>query len=334
MTAELPGRSNRGDHPRVVCTVKQQQSRHDGALMHGDVDRQAHERRRRWFDMGVQAITAVVPDAPQLYVCPCCLAPFGRDAIADGRLTVEHVPPESLGGRPLVLTCEVCNSTAGHRLDADAERAEAHLDFMCGTSSRPLRGTVRAAGTALVGEVQATPDGILLLGVPKANHPNRPREVIDAIDGLLATDTTGLTIGFTSGERWNQRSALMSWVRAAYLVGFALLGYSYICRPEFEQLRAALADSSTRLAPLPVATEPAQPRERREAFVITGPAWLHSLVIRIGRHTVFLPATFPDPEFFARVATDLASGRQGLGEQWEVVQFGWPSQPEFRMDSK
>ena len=37
-------------------------------------------------------------------------------------LSVEDVPPRHSGGRPLVLTCKACNSTAGHSIDAVADR--------------------------------------------------------------------------------------------------------------------------------------------------------------------------------------------------------------------
>ncbi len=188
-------------------------------------------------------------------------------------------------------------------------------------------------GGPLEGELLATPGGLHLRGVPIANHPDRANEVVDALRDLSDTDLTRLAIGFTSRERWNHRSALTSWVRAAYLVGFALLGYSYILQPEFDVLRAGFAASASSLDRFPVAIEPAQPPDRRAAFVIAQPEWLYSLAVRMGRHTVFLPAAFPAPAFFDRLSGGLAARCQGLDGPWEVIQLGWPTQPEFRMDT-
>ena len=46
------------------------------------------------------------PGAAPHYVCPICVEGFVREDVANGTLTEEHVPPEALGGRGLILTCE------------------------------------------------------------------------------------------------------------------------------------------------------------------------------------------------------------------------------------
>jgi HNH endonuclease len=78
-----------------------------------------------------------------IYPCPICLTPFTVDALADGRLSSEHVPPESVGGHELVLTCKRCNNSAGTKLDADAAVKELVRSAMAGT--RQHRERVKAA---------------------------------------------------------------------------------------------------------------------------------------------------------------------------------------------
>src|SRR4051812_45260602 len=48
------------------------------------------------------------------YVCPQCSRAFHHSAIVmkPPALTLEHVPPESVGGNTLVLTCKECNEKA------------------------------------------------------------------------------------------------------------------------------------------------------------------------------------------------------------------------------
>ncbi len=53
--------------------------------------------------------------------------------------------------------------------------------------------------------------------------------------------------------------------------------------------------------------------------------------VRMGRYTVFLPH-FPDPAFYGRLSADVASDQGGLYGTRELANFGWPIQPEFRMD--
>jgi hypothetical protein len=47
---------------------------------------------------------------PHEYGCPLCLRLFRRDQI--DQLSLDHVPPKSVGSKLKVLTCKTCNSVA------------------------------------------------------------------------------------------------------------------------------------------------------------------------------------------------------------------------------
>ncbi len=79
------------------------------------------------------------------YACPICLTPFTIEALADKRLSAEHVPPKSVGGRELLLTCKVCNNSAGTKLHADAKTKEDVRIAMAGMLGRPHRDDRRPA---------------------------------------------------------------------------------------------------------------------------------------------------------------------------------------------
>jgi hypothetical protein len=60
------------------------------------------------------------PDFSNGYICPLCFETFFEkdlDATLENYLTLEDIPPKSLGGKPLALTCKKCNSRSGHELD-------------------------------------------------------------------------------------------------------------------------------------------------------------------------------------------------------------------------
>jgi hypothetical protein len=78
------------------------------------------------------------------YPCPICLTPFTIEALADKRLSAEHVPPKSVGGRELLLTCKGCNNSAGTKLDADAKTKEDVRIALAGRLGRPHRRLVCA----------------------------------------------------------------------------------------------------------------------------------------------------------------------------------------------
>jgi hypothetical protein len=76
-------------------------------------------KSRAWFDLGAKAYSQACPGiyAAPTYVCPICRKPFTVEALDDGRLSKEHVPPQSVGGYELLLTCTECNNTKLHAKD-------------------------------------------------------------------------------------------------------------------------------------------------------------------------------------------------------------------------
>ncbi len=73
--------------------------------------------KRRLFAVGTEAVKRISPFR-DLYASPRCRRLLPIEAIDAGELTLEHVPPESTGGKGIALTGERCNSTAGHTVDA------------------------------------------------------------------------------------------------------------------------------------------------------------------------------------------------------------------------
>lgn len=78
----------------------------------------------RKFIKEVEQLNITFPEGYDMgkgsFICPLCRRIFNigqlREKVND-YITIEHVPPENLGGKPIVLTCKDCNSTCGHDLD-------------------------------------------------------------------------------------------------------------------------------------------------------------------------------------------------------------------------
>ncbi|MBL1408813.1 hypothetical protein [Sphingobacterium faecale] len=58
-----------------------------------------------------------LPD--ELYLCPISLNLHSIESLKNKELTIEHVPPKSLGGKELVLVAKEVNNTDGHTSDKD-----------------------------------------------------------------------------------------------------------------------------------------------------------------------------------------------------------------------
>jgi hypothetical protein len=94
-----------------------------------NLEMSVQEKKRDWFDLGAKAYSQACPGicAAPTYVCPICRKPFTVEALDDGRLSKEHVPPQSVGGHELLLTCKECNQrgrTPGN--DGQARPAASH----------------------------------------------------------------------------------------------------------------------------------------------------------------------------------------------------------------
>lgn len=88
------------------------------------------ERRRKIFDLYASNWMKVRPrlklgeDIPLAFHnavwCPLCLGIFNIETLdqqSEIPLTLEHLPPLRLGGKPRILTCKVCNNESGRLLD-------------------------------------------------------------------------------------------------------------------------------------------------------------------------------------------------------------------------
>ena len=158
--------------------------------------------------------------------CPICLEAFTEaEAIEGQTVTLEHVPPKALGGKPMCLTCTKCNVGAGQGVDQAATLL-----------TRSPKATIEILGR--LETVYLTDDlaGSLLGKVTSPRH--RPEELRE----WLKTKPT-LTLTLTSPK---PEYAAVSWLKSAYLSVFSLLGstagYRYAESKSIETVRRKILD--------------------------------------------------------------------------------------------
>jgi hypothetical protein len=117
----------------------------------------AIQRRKAMFDRGAAALHALSPSVQDVYGCPLCLRGFSKDEVeADGMLSEEHAPPESLGGEVVYLTCRDCNSSAGSQLGFHMKHREALIDFLSGLDTDDVNARFTIGGVTQRGVVRMT----------------------------------------------------------------------------------------------------------------------------------------------------------------------------------
>ncbi len=123
-------------------------------------------QKKNLFNAGATAFAAISRPRIYRYVCPVCLRGFEDH----NSLTLEHVPPKSIGGKVLCLTCRECNNQAGHGVDA-AVHGEATLHSFLVPGNDPVRATLAADGATVRVEVERDDAGTQIQVVGNASNP-------------------------------------------------------------------------------------------------------------------------------------------------------------------
>lgn len=296
----------------------------------------AQQRRRAWFARGARAAAAVDPTAAAAiaagspyYACPICLRFFSEGAVAQGLLTIEDVPPKSVGGRPMVLTCKDCNNSAGRDLDAHAHRAELMRQFKTTHQLPRTRARVRLAGDErwVASDVaMSAQDGHIVLKKKGSRAGNA--EALEAALSAHAAQGTWreleIKLSFPALTH-NVRRANASWLRAAYLAQFALWGYRLVLTPDYERIRKQFQD------PLASDLEPfvfTAPVRERGIWVVVPPSTEAGFFVMMGPRFVYLP--WPgDATFWERLH---ARAGRVLNLTVTGKRAPWPAGPAFWMD--
>ena len=277
-------------------------------------------KKRDWFDRGAAAYALERTErrGEPVYPCPICLKLFTVDALGDGRLSSEHVPPESVGGRELVLTCKRCNNSAGAKLDADAATKELVRSAIAGTREHRERVKALVGDLCVNAEVQLS-GGKYSLVVP--HHVNKP----GAADDLKAVVRPGSSIA-VQYRRFSELGAKISWLRAGYLAMFAVSGYAFALDPAMEIVRRQIIQCDERQ----VVTFTSEVSDDIALAVhrilrVRAPDWHRGWAVEFGRYFVHFPSA-GDMDFYDRMA---ASGSAVTPYMTTYEYVGWPTEPTF-----
>jgi hypothetical protein len=290
--------------------------------------------RQDWFYRGYDAFKRSAPHVAErvpvpFYVCPLCLDGFTELCLTDEvpvneRLTDEHVPPESAGGKRMLLTCGPCNWRAGTDLDSHMRREADTHDFMEG-NLREVKAHMDTGSARIPIRFSISENQIKSYGVPKATNPQALQQVMRDFEGAAADgvwEELKFRINF---EPYSWPRASASWLRSAYLAFFSALGYRFICRPEMRVVREWIkAPHAATLGTFRVI----RPEESEPLLLlIEEPDVFRSYAMCYGHNVIFLPR-YNDPNLFNRLAH-----HPETQVDLRVRQYPWPtSGPLFLHD--
>lgn len=290
----------------------------------------ASRKRALFFDKGVRAYRKFSGDPRSIYVCPICERGFDVGALDAGMLTLEHVPPKAIGGKPIALTCKDCNSRAGHTFDAALKTREDFRRFRQALVSRQgtYAGHVRleAGGTQVNAKITVDASGLTLNVLSPINDPREAKRLFEHFE-KLASEGAGIGEHYriTGVQRLRARHSTVGELRSAYLAAFARLGYEYAFHPRLAAVRQQIREPDRQLVNGSIrneieATEPRLVRLHKPFDAL-------AVVFRVT--TVILPwDTGPDDVYAELPAQSQPDQRITVSGN----DLGWPSTMELTLD--
>jgi hypothetical protein len=286
------------------------------------------ELKADWFKRGAEALSRTVPGLQErMYGCPLCL----RAATSPDAFTFEHVPPESVGGRRLCLTCGECNHRAGTKLDHHVKTAVELREIVAGQRDMPVQVTLEEHGHRISARMRKTDAGYELAGVPEKSDKRAHKAFFDTLDEIAATGRTDWSFRLHWEVRYRADAERISWLRTAFLVAFSMLGYRYAYLNALSAVRHQIKEPDKMLLPpFLLRAEGAAPEARAIAFVREPEPFRGCIMVQRGPMVTVLPGLTNDPGEYQRalagLTPDTARGRvDGLSADW-------PREPQHRLD--
>lgn len=237
-----------------------------------------------------------VPDFNDGYICPLCFNLFDKDDLnpkAKNPLTLEDVPPKSLGGKVMTLTCKDCNSKSGHKLDNHLLNRLLELDSFSFLPNSNSDVSFHLNDNIVNGKLNFDNDGKLEMHIqtdrsnPKmAKDFNRdmftPKEVSNDFFNTFGeinkkVKTPPFTINFK--RKSDEKRAKVALLRIAYLIAFSNLGNAFIINSGLYKIREQIKNPDKDLIPDAFIINYEFPKKLEGINIITEPKSLRSLLI-------------------------------------------------------
>ena len=242
----------------------------------------AIERYNRNWNMVRNAFSngRIQPDRDDLFVCPQCLRWFPRELWNISNLSLEHVPPKSMGGKCRTITCTKCNNQSGSLLDAELHKELTLSEFFEGVANASIEAHYRLEG--MTSDIVATitrPDSntLHITGIPKRTDPAHLIEIRQLPIANAEDFRFTISIG-----TWKVARPQIAKLRIAYLWAFSIFGYSLLLNRSFLTIREQIMrpeDHILEVFPTLRVTSQAQNDYPIGVSIIDSPAALQGILV-------------------------------------------------------
>jgi len=228
------------------------------------------------------------PDIPDVITCPQCFRVIDRDdlQLEVSSFSLEHVPPESLGGRVRTFTCRDCNSWSGHELDSHLLHYLQLRDFLDGIPGSTVDARVTIGDEARINaELVFTKDGTIhILGSPERSNPDH----IERVNQLMAIGRPTINLRFSGrrGRGARQRCPEAALLRIAYLYAFSVFGYGFLVSSGSQAVRSQFRQPEEVILPSwGISLNQSLPDDVVGINIINSPSELRSFMVVFDLHS-------------------------------------------------
>ena len=186
------------------------------------------------------------------FICPLCLRIFNVGQLGEQvnrYITIEHIPPENLGGKPIALTCKDCNSTCGHDLDVYLRNEVEHYERAYFNGSKGHFSKYRHGGVEVNAITNEDKDGTVNIRIEKKlNSPI----VLDTFCESVKSSEDDLRIKghlILGDHKRDTMKADVAMLKSSYLYAFNKFGYKYILSTKLDAIRKQIQNPNEDILP-------------------------------------------------------------------------------------
>jgi hypothetical protein len=208
------------------------------------------------------------PDFVNGYICPICFDVFFEKDLMNSSinpLTFEDIPPLSLGGKKLALTCKKCNSWSGHELDIHLLNSLLKTDSQLFLPNSKSKITFESHGSKMNGALEVDKNGIVILKLhSERSNPEQSKQFIDNLfyspktiyspffyqeKSLRNEYSRAPILNMKFNKNPNERRAEVALLRIAYLLAYATFGNGFYINGGLYKVREQILNPDKEILP-------------------------------------------------------------------------------------
>ncbi len=236
------------------------------------------------------------PDFFNGYICPLCFDVFFEKDLqttVKNYLTLEDIPPASLGGKPLALTCKNCNSRSGHELDIHLLKSLIETDAQMFLPNSKMNLTFDLRGNKMNGGVEVDNKGTVRLYMhSKRSNPKEaeqfrydmypPKTFYNPLlypEKLFEDEYQSPTFKIKFNQTSNERRAEIALLRIAYLLAYSTFGNGFLINGGLYKVREQILNPDKEVLPRVFWLKYNFPEENEGVNIISLPRELRSFLV-------------------------------------------------------